>query len=80
MQLQEPAIPTRRPGDGRFELRKRQYVKLRMPVGAAALGGGVEQEPQRVHLDRAAWVLAGVGHVAGDLVAPEVADRRRLDG
>ena len=45
-----------------------------VPVGAATLRGGVEQEPQRVHLDRASRILAGVGHVTGDLVAPEVTD------
>jgi hypothetical protein len=45
-----------------------------VPVGAAALRGCVEQEPERVRLDRAAWILAGVGHLTGDLVTPEMAD------
>src|SRR6185312_15058959 len=36
-------------------------VELRVPVGAAALGGGVEDGPDRHEVGGAARVLAGVG-------------------
>src|SRR5260370_40893775 len=48
--------------------------ELWVPGGAAACGCEVEDRPQGVDVRGSARVLAGVGHLAAHLSAPEVAD------
>jgi hypothetical protein len=48
--------------------------ELWVPSGAAACGSEVKDRPQGVDVRGSARVLAGVGHLAAHLAAPEVAD------
>src|ERR687892_2768670 len=49
-------------------------TQLLVPVGPAALGGEVEQVPDRLNSAHVTWVLPGIGRRVEELRTPEVAD------